>query len=69
MYRGQETNHQSGKAILAWSGTCMFGDQGCRSGWHLHVLGNREMDWGSSGELGVDHKRLGLTMEVGVAYS
>ena len=59
MYRGWETDHQSGKVISAWSGTCVLRDQGCRSGWHLHVSGNREMEQDS----------LGLTMEVGVAYS
>ena len=31
VYRGQETDHQSGNATSAWLG-CMLGDQRCRLG-------------------------------------
>ena len=42
MYRGQETDHQSGNMISAWLGTCMLRDQGCR-------LGELGVDHGRSG--------------------
>ena len=32
VYRGWETDHQSGNMTLAWLGTCMLRDQRCRLG-------------------------------------